>query len=994
MGGIKNKLTSKAKTLLNSLPLAGEMPVAFRVGAHLASQKCDDKRADEMTKSSQSREGDNKTIPLSDYRLTSPFSQRGTKNAVNKGSLSLKGAGSPLGLAEGSLSTGLSLTILTKYLGIACLSLAILSTLVLNIISSYSNSSTRSKAEPVGNVSTLANDSACDPANTNAESCISLSITSSSSTSTGGNDPNLSLSIPQGGGIATGRHTVTVNSNNYTGYYVTLTGNAGSPAMTPTTSTSQAFIQSTTGTLTNPSPLDKGQWGSWGIALPNSSLYSGFNTNEADYNSTNQDVLTRTTWAAVPGREADDGSKTIIKTTTQSKKTDTYPVYYGVRVDSPVSVPADTYTAQVVYTATTNEVPVPKITNLSKDSYELGSGDSSQITISGTNLGSTYEVYLTNTNGDRVGECTNLNVIDDNNIFCTIPTTGIAAGDYTIHVVTQGGEASIPFTYTEPSLPTGVRQVTADYGSDGHVAVDFDEHMIPVKYAGNTTTPRWEVVTDAELESNPANWFSYTANKKQWANAVTVTESSLQEYLNAEKGSNQHYEVDNDDVLGYWVYIPRYAYEVMRRDATDRVVGPQEFDIRFETKGDVKKIPQKCTVNSNIKTAAQMWRNGTPTAEATSTNSNILAVDYRTSCGISRTYGAATGTTWATHPAFTFGSTELNGFWVGKFETTGKINSPTVKPNQQSNVAQLIGEFYTAAKSVGYPDPNNVGGNTVSGTVQNSHNMAYLNSSLARNREFGSVFMLIYSKHGRFQNGEIPNSLFNAAAKYGNNNQVQYDADGDEARYGTTGCGPISEEPGNTINYWFYEDGTYLSSSKIESETACSADTRRAYNGSLGVLASSTGNEYGVYDIVAGAGESAAGNLNQRAGVTTSSSEFSVPATYPYVDMYRNSVSDFAGKQGWSVGQTSNFYNVDSCTWELCGGTLTHEAGYYQSLDGVFQGWGNLLSFVDEDNPWVLRDSIAATGFHGVGALDNSNGSVPAPLSTTITYRISMIARY
>ena len=66
MGGIKNKLTSKVKTLLNSLPLAGEMPVAFRVGAHLASQKCDDKRADEMTKSSQSREGNNNNnkVPL------------------------------------------------------------------------------------------------------------------------------------------------------------------------------------------------------------------------------------------------------------------------------------------------------------------------------------------------------------------------------------------------------------------------------------------------------------------------------------------------------------------------------------------------------------------------------------------------------------------------------------------------------------------------------------------------------------------------------------------------------------------------------------------------------------------------------------------------------------------------------------------------------------------------------------------------------------------
>ena len=46
-----------------------------------------------------------------------------------------------------------------------------------------------------------------------------------------------------------------------------LTGNAGSPAMTPSATTSQAFIQSTTGTLTNPTYLDKGQWGELGCSI-------------------------------------------------------------------------------------------------------------------------------------------------------------------------------------------------------------------------------------------------------------------------------------------------------------------------------------------------------------------------------------------------------------------------------------------------------------------------------------------------------------------------------------------------------------------------------------------------------------------------------------------------------------------------------------------------------------------------------------------------------
>ena len=978
MGGIRNKLTSKAKTLFNSLPLAGEMPVAFRVGAHLASQKCDDKRADEMTKSSQSREGNNnKTIPLSDYRLTSPFSQRGTKNAVNKGSLSLKGSGSPLGLTEGSLSTGLSLTILTKYLGIACLSLAILSTLVLNIISSYSNSSTRSNAEPVsnGSIYTLANNndsSTCDPSNTNAASCISLSITSSPSTSTGGNDANLSLSIPQGGGIATGRHTVSVSSNNVAGYYVMLTGNAGSPAMTPSATTSQAFI--------NPSSLDKGQWGSWGIALPNSSLYTGFNTNEADYNSTNQDVLTRTTWAAVPGKEAEDGSKTIIKTTTQSRQTDTYPVYYGVRVDSPVSVPADTYTAQVVYTATTNEVPMPTITSTSSNTYELGSGADSTVTITGTNLASTYKVYIeSNTDSTKQYDITStITNLTDTGLTVTIPTDqtnpDLEAGDYTIHVVTQGGEGSAGFSYTEPALPAGVRQVTADYGSDGHVAVDFDEHMIPVKYTGNTTTPRWEVVTDAELEDNPANWFSYTADKKQWANAVTVTESSLQEYLNAEKGSNQHYEVDNDDILGYWVYIPRYAYEVMRRDAIDApITTPETFDIKFEVSGDVKKVPVRtCSTVSSHR-------------------------DYRSCNGVNRSYGNETGTTWATHPAFTFGEEELNGFWVGKFLTTGEISAPTVKPNQQANLGNTAGEYYAAAKSIGKEDKNNVGGSLVSGISYNSHNMVYTSSTLVRNSEWGATAYLAMSKFGQ---GDINNIYANKA---GGSDGVtrNTDRDGDAqtsgAQYGITGCGALTlDDPSKWAS--LYNDGTRLNVSRYESATACSTEnTQRSYNGTYGVVSSTTGNVYGLYDFNASSRTYVAANLTSSNLFTTSNSTvFAEKAGYPYVDLYYTG-EGFNTRPSWSNSTDSQKYNNDVCTWETCGGQAMYEVSRSQSLsddDAPVSTWANtalggasgISMFVDSSLPWVIR-----AGFY-VGsspvAYDTWDGSVSKSLG--VYYRISM----
>ena len=810
-----------------------------------------------------------------------------------------------------------------KYIGIASLTIAILSVLILNLISSYSNSHIQSKAEPISNsnananLSTLANGndlSICDPSNTNAASCIRLSITSSSSSSsTGGNDANLSLSIPQGGGIATGRHTVEVSSNNVTGYYVMLTGNAGSPAMTPSATTSQAFIQSTTGTLANPTYLDKGQWGSWGVALPNSSLYTGFNTNEMDYSSTDQDVLHKTTWAAVPGKESDDSDKTIIKTTASSKKTDTYPIYYGVRVDSPVSVPADTYAAQVVYTATTNEVPMPTITSTSSNTYELGSGADSTVTITGTNLSSTYSVYLTNTNGDKVGDCTNLSVADDTQLTCTVPTDqtnpDLEPGDYTIHVVTQGGEGTVGLTYNDQ-----INSVAVDYGDGvGHVQVDYDKNMIPVYYNGS----QWMSLSDSMIESNPSIWFDYTGNStngdgSHWANAVTIKKETLSKY------QNKDLPIDESDVLGYWVYIPRYAYQVMRRDVSNEEVTDDEaidmggFSIRFETKDDFKKTPVQCAISTTM--------------------SYLDCVDPV----YPREERLANQTAWATHPAFTWQYTqdingfdktyELNGFWIGKFETTGTRTAPTVKPNQHANISEYVGEFYSASKSIGVEDKNNQYGgassdDTTSSLKQNSHNLAISTSHMLKNSEWGAVAYLSASKYGAGVNNVQINSAYPTSST---------DADGTSSRYSVTGCGPSSNGSTST-----YTDGTALNASTIESPTACSRNTARAYNGSLGVLASTTNNVYGVYDMSGGAWEYVMGNYSTNLSQTSNSSnnygEVKTPIKPPYVDLY-------------------NITSNNSCTWNTsgsgCGGHALFETA----------SWGGDYSvFVDSSSPWFER---------------------------------------
>ncbi len=118
-------------------------------------------------------------------------------------------------------------------------------------------------------------------------------------------------------------------------------------------------------------------------------------------------------------------------------------------------------------------------------------------------------------------------------------------------------------------------------------------------------------------------WYNYITS--DWANVVLVKEASRNNYKNAAPGT----EILEQDILAYLVWIPRYRYKLFNVSAGSSA--KRTIEIEFETKKTAKS-------------------NG------------------------------STNGTWLTHPAFTFGSDELEGFWVGKFETTGYATAPTVKP--------------------------------------------------------------------------------------------------------------------------------------------------------------------------------------------------------------------------------------------------------------------------------------------------------------------------
>ena len=505
------------------------------------------------------------------------------------------------------------------------------------------------------------------------------------------------------------------------------------------------------------------------------------------------------------------------------------------------------------------------------------------------------------------------------------------------------GSYSTAITYTATAKPKPAPTVDPTICKSGDpqndCQVDLDANMIPVKYTGSTTNAQWTSLANPEDSSNQGNWYNY--NNKQWANALTVKDPS--------KYKGKSMVVDQADILGFWVYIPRYAYEVMRRDGTDKPVLAQNFLIHFEKKTDAKRRPAACSTTGK---------------------------DYRTECSLNRDYikgQPSNAGTWATHPAFTFGTKELNGIWFAKFETTGTTSQPTVLPNEAHITGwysgmDKIGNFYSLSKTIGINDPNNVGGSGFT-TTQNNHHLAGLSSHMVNNNDWGAATYLSASKYGAGYNKvQINSSAAEHTTTYSDTNSITT-----VTTSGITGCGPWengkTDSYGNSNDSWIRHKG--ISVGNLGTQQACSTDNpQRAYNGTLGQLASTTNNVYGIYDMSGGDFEYVAASYSDNLNNSNTNEFFGSSAHSPYVNTY-------------------NITDPNSCTFATCGGQALYETNNGSNY-GSYQWNGNYMFFVDSSSPWFGRGGYRSEGtdaglFNAFIGLGCANGNAfrvalaPAP---------------
>ena len=421
-----------------------------------------------------------------------------------------------------------------------------------------------------------------------------------------------------------------------------------------------------------------------------------------------------------------------------------------------------------------------------------------------------------------------------------------------------------------------------------------NEGLIPVVFdttAGTTSVKNGTKVKT--IGKNDSNWYNYS--EKKWANAVLVTNTSRSKYLNTSGVT-----VSESDILGYFVWIPRYRYKIWTTGVSSSGK-EQEIDIIFEGKNETKAV-------------------------ATQTGG------------------------YYTHPAFTFGNTELDGFWIGKFETGGTANEPKVKPDIRALVSQNIStQFATALKFAG----GTQSGSTVTFNGNSTYGLtSKTDSHMLKNSEWGAVAYLSHSKYGANREVYINNSSGLYTGRSGGN---------------VSGSTPINgtytDQTSTTQynSYGFYTWDGYL----LNYNTNTQSSTRI-----LEKVASTTGNIYGVYDMSGGAYEYVMGNFANTIG----HSGFTTLPDSKYYDVYSSNI--FTG---------TSTTNINFCTLATCGGhALNETAGWYSDSS----------RFVYSSSAWFRRGGYYNSSASGIFYFYYHSGTNVTSFSfrtclsdTTINYR-------
>ena len=469
-------------------------------------------------------------------------------------------------------------------------------------------------------------------------------------------------------------------------------------------------------------------------------------------------------------------------------------------------------------------------------------------------------------------------------------------------------------------------------------------NLLPVYYddtvqADDGTYGVWKKADSANTDNS---WYNYS--NKMWANAVIVDPNSTTDYTQIDVDD----PIPESDIIAFYVWIPRYKYRVwnLNRQAYRDYYPPfpafsyaypayeNGIDIEFEyfegNTGNVECVYDTVTVESETNLSDKCYYNGSRTP--------ITTTDLNPDDA------------WYTHPAFTFGGEEIEGFWIGKFETSGEVDSnniaqtPTILPDVSSLRNQYLAQQFTTSRK-----------------FQN-----YLSSEtdahMLTNLEWGAVAYLTHSIYG------LCDGISCSGVNHNNSNDYF------TGRSGGNIVGNISQEKvfysndsltanqNNTNGYYNYK-GYKLDSTTGEPIT----------KELVSLVASTTKNVTGVYDMSGGASEYVMGNMVDTSNNFYSSSAVSSDVTNPWNG---SSTLDTKFYNSYSNGSTSsdrkafNRARLGDATAEVLGGISWNSAWKPGSGET-----GSYSYFMYDSYSWFSRGGNFYDTYAGVFSFGGNYGS-------------------
>ena len=341
---------------------------------------------------------------------------------------------------------------------------------------------------------------------------------------------------------------------------------------------------------------------------------------------------------------------------------------------------------------------------------------------------------------------------------------------------------------------------------------------------------------------NNGNWVEDTTKSayKYEAQAGTTENGGTSEWANAELDGN------------YYVWIPRYAYKIDKN--TSYTTQDEGTSYKIDVKFLIGTTNQYYGDDGELKDAEI----------ATNADEIINSTD-----------------TYYVHPAFTFGMQNLEGLWIGKYESSDAgDNKVAIVPNATSLTNINVSTMFSRAQ-------------TLSKTNIDAH--------MLKNTEWGAVAYLTQSQYGRNGTEMSVNQCSDYITGAGRG----------------TGTNPI----------W---NSTYSIEEIEESQR---------YNGEIGKLSSTTGNVYGIYDMSGGAYEYVMGVYGTNGSPATGESGFTEFPEFPeskYYNLYRTTSANNSNI-GDALYETSG-WNSDSASFVSSNYPFFVRGAYYNNTSnaGVF----------------------------------------------------------